>query len=657
MAALAAVLTLSAAPATAQVGWLGRLIGAAALPTFKSNTIDVQAGVLISVSAVATVNNAGTNPKFTSAVFSTMEYYLTAAVSSEGHLSVQPKTAAQLNALPSPPQSPFEVTAQVTMTNDEGQTATGTLTFETHYVRAPTPGALPGAPSPGTTPTVQSDAGLSAPPGILVSTAPFMDFDNAGTNPRYTGVVFSTMEYYDATVAAIRDGRVWVRAKTAAELNALASPPTNPFTVTAQATMTNDERQTATGTLTFETRYLRAPTPGAQPGASPGTTPTVKSDAGLNAAPGTLVSTAPLTDFDNAGTNPRYTGVVFSTMEYYDATVPAIRHGRVWVRAKTAAELNALASPPTNPFTVTAQATMTNDERQTATGTLTFKTSYNRSPTSGPTPSQPSGTLPSMGSGKAVRNAPTGTMVSSTPEDDFDFARAGTNPRYTGVVFSTMEYYDATGTGVREGRLFVQAKTPAELNALASPPTSPFEVTATVTITGNSGESVSGTLTFKTSYNRSPTSGSTPPSPSAQPTFKQSAAMRSAHVGDNLTLSAETLFDNAGTGARITAVVFSPTDYYHSESGVRPDGTLLVRVKTATELNALPSPPSSPFTVTAEVTMTNDEEQTATGTIEFQTTYDRTAPTQEESDPGDDELEGGQQDTQQDTDGEDAPAA
>ena len=48
---------------------------------------------------------------------------------------VEPKTEAQLNALASPPDWRFEVTVEATMTNDEGQTATGTLTFVTTYTR------------------------------------------------------------------------------------------------------------------------------------------------------------------------------------------------------------------------------------------------------------------------------------------------------------------------------------------------------------------------------------------------------------------------------------------------------------------------------------------------------------------------------------------
>ena len=214
------------------------------------------------------------------------------------------------------------------------------------------------------------------------------------------------------------------------------------------------------------------------------------------------------------------------------------------------------------------------------------------------------------------------------------FANAGTNPRFTNVVFSTMEYYDASVTPITQGTIDLRVKSDAELSALPSPPSSPFTVTADrhVTMTNDEGQTATGTIRIETTYARTaaaPTPAH-PSAPGAQPTFKQATAVLTARVGEYLGLSAETLFDNAGTGANITAVVFSPTDYYHSESGVRPGGTLLVRVKTAAELNALPSPPDSPFTVTAEVTMTNDEGQTATGTIEFQTTYDRTptpAPT------------------------------
>ena len=190
-----------------------------------------------------------------------------------------------------------------------------------------------------------------------------------GTNATLTGADFSTTEY--SNTHGIRDGRLWFQIKSAAELNALASPPPSPFTVTAAVTMTNDEGQTATGTLTFRTSYARDTTEKVVPTLAPAEARTVGA--------GGFASVGAYDVFDNAGTNARFTGVEFSTMEYYDGEFSGIApHGKLWVQVKSAAELNALASPPPSPFTVTAAVTMTNDEGQTATGTLTFKTMYNR---------------------------------------------------------------------------------------------------------------------------------------------------------------------------------------------------------------------------------------------------------------------------------------
>lgn len=51
-------------------------------------------------------------------------------------------TSAELSALSPQPPNPFEVTVDLTMENDEGQTASGTITFSTTWVRddaGPTP--------------------------------------------------------------------------------------------------------------------------------------------------------------------------------------------------------------------------------------------------------------------------------------------------------------------------------------------------------------------------------------------------------------------------------------------------------------------------------------------------------------------------------------
>ena len=242
----AAVHLLAAAPVVAQ-------------PTIKSASVTIPVGRLTTTEARQVFDNAGTNPRFTRALFPTMTYVAEGAVSS-GRLYVEIKSAAELSALASPPDSPFTVTVEVTMTNDEGHTATGTLTFEITYVRAATSGTTP---EPPVQPSLTSrPAAVNTPPGIVVSVAVDV-FDNAGTNPRFTGAVFSTMDYYNPAWTGLSidpsDYRLFVQAKTANQLNALDSPPPSPFTVTAEVTMTNDEGQTASGTLTFQTVYDRAP--------------------------------------------------------------------------------------------------------------------------------------------------------------------------------------------------------------------------------------------------------------------------------------------------------------------------------------------------------------------------------------------------------------
>lgn len=196
--------------------------------------------------------NAGTNPRFTDVSFATMEYYVDAdtGITDDGRLAVRVKTAAQLNGLPDPPPATFRVSTTLTMANDDGDTATTTIRISTSYTRNPIP-----------QPTFRTGGGaVTAVPGVLVSTFIEGWFDNQGTNPRFSSATFSTLDYYDETYSGIgahHDGYLFAQAKTSAELNALDTPPPDPFYVYATVTMTNDEGQTATGTITFETDYER----------------------------------------------------------------------------------------------------------------------------------------------------------------------------------------------------------------------------------------------------------------------------------------------------------------------------------------------------------------------------------------------------------------
>ena len=573
----------------------------AATPTFsETETRNAPPGLYISADADGTFDNAGTNPRITAADFSTTEYYSVHRIS-DGRLWVQPMTAEELNALSSPPPSPITVDVTVTMTNDEGETASGTITFSTLYERDTS--AQPGEPM---APVFSETETRNAPPGLYISADADGTFDNAGTNPRITAADFSTTEYY--SVHQITEGRLFVQPMTAEELNALASPPPSPFTVEVTVTMTNDEGQTASGTITFQTVYEREISTPSQPIEPEAATPTFSVTAIYSARPGYLLNIPADNLFDNAGTNPKITDAVFSNTEYY--RTHSVFRDRLWVEANTAEELNALSSPPPSPFTVDVTVTMANDENQKASGTITFETTYERD-----TPEQPGEASSPTFSQTETRNAPPGALVSGFAENLFD--NAGTNPRITDAVFSTTEYYSVHS--VSRGLVWVQAKTDAELNALASPPPDPFTVDITVTMANDEGQTASGTITFETTYERDEPTGS-------PPVFR--SEVWRLPPGQTNYRYARWSFDNAGTNAKFTDVSVSTMEYY-DDVKINSAGAIQVTIKSDEELNALSSPPPpNPIRVSADVAMTNDEGHRVTGTVTFETEYDRVEPPQ-----------------------------
>ena len=586
-------------------------------------------GQRIPLKAEWAFDNAGTNPRFTGAAFSTTEYYDVHEIMN-GVLMVRAMTAAQLNALASPPSSPFEVTVDVTMTNDEGQTATGTITFATAYVRtvAPTP-LKPSEPAGPTFSSLFANA-IQAPVSQGISVGVSDAFTNAGTNPRFTKAVFSTEKYYsEHEISEYDDAWLSVTVKSAAELNALGWPPPSPFTVTVAVTMTNDEGQTATGTLKFQTTYDRESSQPNEPEPPPPIfSPQIQEHWWL--LHGSLHHIAADKLFASAGTNPRITAAKFSTMEYFAAN-SGVSNNQLSIRVKTTAELNALATPPPATFYVDVTVTMTNDEGQTASGTLPLAVSYNRIAPEGE--EEESSSLPPN---TYERDVAAGGSVYVSILDKFSFG--GTNRRIQSYEFSTLEHYVTSGeqgsvytyvnrgTSTRFPKVHVTVKTAAELNALASPPPSPFTVEFTFTLTNDEGDTLDGTIRFKTTYDRvEPEEEETASEPEeAAGPIPTDDAVWTATPGELTSATAHWSFDNAGTNPVFTAAEFSTTEYYKQH--YISNGLVWVEVKTAAELNAMESPPPSPFTVTVAVSMTNDEGQTASGTLTFKTTYDRVEP-------------------------------
>ena len=240
-AALTAVLMLLSTAALAQ-------------PTFTQyETISLSPGGQVDVGATDVFDNAGTNPRFNSATFSNPEYISSSEVTSEGRLTFEVKTAAELNALWPRPESPFTFTVEVRMGNDDGWGAGARLTYETSYDRNSSVGPI-GQPSP---PVFAQSSDIDAPVRTRVEVEAEDVFNNEGTNPRFTAATFSTTDYYNVSEID-EEGVLAVEAKSSTQLSNLASPPDSVFRVTVDVTMTNDEDQTGTGTLTFVTVYRKS---------------------------------------------------------------------------------------------------------------------------------------------------------------------------------------------------------------------------------------------------------------------------------------------------------------------------------------------------------------------------------------------------------------
>ena len=119
--------------------------------------------------------------------------------------------------------------------------------------------------SPGN--TLPGGQHQNAPPGVLVSSSIYGFFKSdgedprdLGTNPNLTGVTWSTTEYIDTneTYGIVHGNidRLFVKMKSAYDLNRMAYPPPNPFYVTATLSMENDEGETVTGCdFVFGTSY------------------------------------------------------------------------------------------------------------------------------------------------------------------------------------------------------------------------------------------------------------------------------------------------------------------------------------------------------------------------------------------------------------------
>ena len=180
------------------------------------------------------------SPRFTDVTFSDMTYLDPLSTGFPGDEAksfyVTVLTSAELNALTSPPSNPFTFTADVTMTNDEGETASGTFTFSTTYVKTTsetTPETTPPSSGPATTPTIMADLTISAPPLVLLTILPSSLFENAGTDPKITdasldGASRFMEEHYDV-FGVSPDGRLYIRARQSEHLSTAVAAASQPL--------------------------------------------------------------------------------------------------------------------------------------------------------------------------------------------------------------------------------------------------------------------------------------------------------------------------------------------------------------------------------------------------------------------------------------------
>ena len=115
---------------------------AAADPTFSpitGSSYSIPTGQGVYLPVVAMFNNPGTNPKYTSYSISNTDYVdssrtgyssgIRIVTQQTGTLAVGIKKGAELAELDDPPSYPFEFQVTMSMANDEGETASGTLTL------------------------------------------------------------------------------------------------------------------------------------------------------------------------------------------------------------------------------------------------------------------------------------------------------------------------------------------------------------------------------------------------------------------------------------------------------------------------------------------------------------------------------------------------
>ena len=232
-------------------------VPAAAEPTFvqRSTSVEILVGIQHGILVTELFDDAGTNARFTDVGFSTTEYYSVHEVVSPELILVETKTSEELNALASPPPNPFQVTVDVAMTNDEGQTASGTITLETVYNRTastPLPEDETGQPFLRLTQT------MDAPPGALITldVHEVFQFADEMTGATFLSAEFEPDFHLDPVSGISANGPFTINVMALPEFRRPAGLGPDPVILfKAEVSARTFDGQEVSGTMTFQTTY------------------------------------------------------------------------------------------------------------------------------------------------------------------------------------------------------------------------------------------------------------------------------------------------------------------------------------------------------------------------------------------------------------------
>lgn len=248
-------------------------------------------------------------------------------------------------------------------------------------------------------------------------------------------------------------------------------------------------------------------------------------------------------------------------------------------------------------------------------------------------------------------NSPPGTLVSITTVHIFNSSGRGYHEdlgpgaTMTSVTWDDLTHsdpddaqlvqgrtIDRVALGVHEyteslDRVFHQALTGEELNALDDPPPSPFTTVATVTFSNDDGKTATCSARFDTRYLIYPDEPEEPEQqpvkinpPDPIPVLQRDTAL--APAGITVSAFPEYFFTDVGTNMRFVSAHFQSKAYYDADKSGLVGGILEVTAKSAEDLEAMGDyTPPNPFWITVRLKVTNDEGFSTVGTVTYETSW------------------------------------